>query len=250
MMRDVTIPSADLLERQAAWLAPARARLLRRAGIARRCSVLDLACGRGAITEELTRRSGGRVVALDCSRNALAGGAVHFAGAEAVCGKAEQLPLADNAFDLVFCQFALLWMDAPAAAREIRRVLAPGGVLAALEPDYGGMIEHPPEIATRDLWLAALRRAGADPCAGRKLPGLLAAAGFDVRVDLLDRLLPPSPLRFDLLEGLPLSEEETALLRRAKQCDTLLDDSSRVAHLPMFLILAVPTALAQGPSAL
>ena len=214
---------------------PARARLLRRADIARRRSVLDLACGRGAVTEELMRRSDGQIVALDCSRNVLAGVSSRAA---AVCGKAEQLPLADGAFDLVFCQFALLWVDLPAAVREIRRVLAPGGVLAALEPDYGGLIEHPPEIALRDLWLAALRRAGADPCVGRKLPGVLAAAGFKVHVDLLDRLLPPSPLRFELLAGLPLDEEETQRLRRAEQRDALLDDSSRVVHLPMFVILA------------
>ena len=56
---------------------------------------------------------------------------------------AERLPFADGAFDLVFCQFALLWLDAAAAVGEVRRVLSPGGVLAAIEPDYGGMIEHP-----------------------------------------------------------------------------------------------------------
>ena len=237
-MHEYSTPSSALLEQQAAWLAPARTRLLRRAGIARRRSILDLACGRGAVTEELVRRGGGSVVALDCNRNAFEGNAPRFVGATAVCASAEQLPLADGAFDLVFCQFALLWLDVPAAVREIRRVLAPGGALAALEPDYGGMIEHPPEIATRDLWLAALSRAGADPCVGRKLPGILTAAGFAVHVELLDRLLPPSRVRFDLLGGLPLSDAENARRRRAEQSDAGLDDSLRVVHLPMFSILA------------
>ena len=172
------------------------------------------------------------------AKTRLADGASHFAGAAAVCGRAEQLPLADAAFDLVFCQFALLWLDAPAAVREIRRVLVPGGALVALEPDYGGLVEYPPEIATRDLWLAGLGRAGADPCVGRKLPAMLAAAGFHVRVDLLDRLLPPSPLRFELLAGLPLSDEEHTQRRRAEQSDARLDDSAKVVHLPMFLIVA------------
>ena len=121
---------------------------------------------------------------------------------------------------------------------ELAGWLAPGGVLAAIEPVFGGLIEHPPEIATRDLWLAGLERAGADPCIGRKLPGILAAAGFRVRVDLLERLMPPSPLRFDLLDGLPLDEAERAALARAEKADALLDDSSPVVHLPMFLILA------------
>jgi SAM-dependent methyltransferase len=232
------VPSWALLEQQAAWLAPARTRLLRRAGIARRRSILDLGCGRGAVTAELVRRGGGRVVALDCNPEAFDGSAPRFAGATAICASAEQLPLADGAFDLVFCQFALLWLDVPAAVGEIRRVLAPGGALAALEPDYGGMIEYPPEIATRDLWLAGLGRAGADPCVGRKLPGILAAAGFAVHVDLLGRLLPPSRVRFDLLGGLPLSDEENARRRQAEQADAGLDDSLRVVHLPMFSILA------------
>jgi SAM-dependent methyltransferase len=236
------LPSPELLSRQAEWLAPARARLLRRAQIARRQNVLDLACGHRAVTEELVHRCGGQVVALDCSQDALTGEPAQFAGATVVCGKAEQLPLADRAFDLVFCQFALVWLNVPAAVREIRRVLAPGGVLAAIEPDYGGLIEHPPEIATRDLWLAALSRAGADPSVGRKLPGVLAAAGFQVEVDLLDRLMPPSPMRFDLLRGLPLNDAEKATLRRAEQSDALLGESPRVVHLPMFLILAEVTS--------
>ncbi|MCD4726154.1 MAG: methyltransferase domain-containing protein, partial [Pirellulales bacterium] len=153
-------------------------------------------------------------------------------------GDAERLPFADATFDMVFCQFALMWLDTSAAALEIHRVLAPGGALVAIEPDYGGMIEQPPEIAVGELWRAALERAGADPCVGRKLPALLAAVGFEVRVDLLERLEPPSPLRFDLLGELPLIETERAALDRARQADASLGEGSRVAHLPMFLVTA------------
>jgi SAM-dependent methyltransferase len=257
-MNHPNLPPPELLQQQAAWLAPARSRLLRRVDIARRKRVLDLACGPGAVTEELVRRCGGKVVALDCSQNALSGRPEglsqfssrkwdcpscrkrqdRFAGSTPIRAKAEQLPLADESFDLVFCQFALLWLDVPATIREIRRILSPGGVLAAIEPDYGGLIEHPPEIACRDLWIAGLVRAGADPLVGRKLPSLLAAAGFEVRVDLPDQLLPPSSLRFDLLRGLPLSEEERASLERVEQADAALGPSPRVAHLPMFFVMA------------
>jgi SAM-dependent methyltransferase len=231
-------PSPELLAQQSDWLAPARARLLRRAEIARRRRVLDLACGPGTVVAELVERSGGSVVALDCSRSALAGRPERLAGAAPVCGRAERLPFADGAFDLVFCQFALLWLDAAAAVREARRVLSPGGVLAAIEPDYGGLIEHPAEIAAGEIWRAALARAGADPCVGRKLPALLAAAGFGVRVDLLDRLTPPSPVRFDLLAGLPLTDSEKAALERIRRIDAAMGGSPRVVHLPMFLITA------------
>ncbi len=232
------LPSAELLRRQAEWLAPARARLLRRADVARRRSVLDIGCGPGATAEELKRRCAGRVVAIDCRRSVFEGGWPQSVGAAAVCASAAQLPLADGAFDMAFCQFTLLWLDASAAIREIRRVLAPGGVFAAIEPDFGGLIEHPPELAVRPLWLAGLARANADPCVGRKLPALLSAAGFSVHVDLLDRLEPPSPLRFAMLAGLPLNDAELALLRSAEQADRELSDAARVVHLPIFLIRA------------
>ncbi len=49
----------------------------------------------------------------------------------------------------------------------------------AIEPDYGGMIEYPPEIAAKDIWINALTRAGADPFMGRKLPGMLRCAGLE-----------------------------------------------------------------------
>ena len=232
------LPSRRLLEAQAAWLAPARARLLRRANVARRRRLLDLACAGGTTVEELLRRSGGEVVALDRDWRALAERPRQFHGATIVRGDAERLPFADATFDLVFCQFALMWLDLSAAVAEIRRVLAPGGALAAIEPDYGGLIEHPPEIAVARLWRAALERAGADPCVGRKLPAALAAAGFEVRTDLLDRLEPPSPLRFDLLGELPLTDGERAELDRARQTDAALDSAARVVHLPMFLVTA------------
>ncbi len=232
------IPSRRLLEAQAAWLAPARARLLRRANIAQRRRVLDLACAGGVVAEELVRRSGGEVVGLDRNQQALTDRPRQFQIATIVRGDAERLPFADATFDLVFCQFAIMWLDASAAAREIRRVLTPGGALVAIEPDYGGMIEQPPEIAVGELWRAALERAGADPCVGRKLPAVLADVGFEVRVDLLDRLEPPSPLRFDLLGELPLTEAERAALDRARQADASLGGVPRVAHLPMFLLTA------------
>ena len=67
-----SLPQAELLRQQAAWLAPARARLFRRVQIAQRQRVLDLACGYGTVTGELVRRCGGSVTALDCNPEALA----------------------------------------------------------------------------------------------------------------------------------------------------------------------------------
>lgn len=229
---------AALLRQQAGWLAPARARLLRRAAIARRQSVLDLGAGTGAVTPELVRRSGGRVVALDRDVGALTAEPAAFAGAQRIVGDAAALPFADGAFDLVFCQCALLWMPLAATLAEIHRVLQPEGVLIALEPDHGGLIEHPEAAATRALWLAALQRAGADPCVGRKLPEALGAAGFRVRVELLSELHPPSPTRFELLLSLPLTAAERARVARLRDEQAGRFGDAVLAHLPFFLVTA------------
>lgn len=202
--------------------------------------MLDLGTGYGAVVPELVRRSRGPVVGLDRVYHALAEGQ-DFRGAERVTGDAVTLPFAAGAFDLVFVQLTLLWVTPLASAiTEVARVLRPAGALVALEPDYGGMIEYPPEIASRELWVKGLERAGADPAVGRKLPGLLARAGFEVRVSLFDTLFEPSPERFAFLDDLPLSDNERAHLNRVEHVGRALSGAwSQVAHLPFMLVAAI-----------
>ncbi|MGC9467966.1 MAG: methyltransferase domain-containing protein, partial [Anaerolineae bacterium] len=193
------LPDAPLLEQQTDWLAPARSQLLRRAHIARRTAVLDLGTGHGAVVPELVRRSRGLVIALDRDLAGLREEAA-FAGACRLGADARHVPIVDGALDLILSQLTLLWVSPlELAIAEIWRTLGPEGALLALEPDYGGMIEHPPEIRSRELWLRGLARAGADPYVGRKLPGLLADQGFEVHVSLFDSLVEPKLERFDFL---------------------------------------------------
>ncbi|MBN2579702.1 MAG: methyltransferase domain-containing protein [Pirellulales bacterium] len=236
----------ELFQQQAEWLAAARDRLLRRAGIGRRKSILDLGCGPGAVTEELARRCGGTVVALDHRAGAFGEGAGCFGASRCVCGDARRLPFGDGVCDLVFSQFSLLWMDAGAVVPEIARVLRPDGVCVALEPDYGGMIEHPPEIALQQVWVDALTRAGADPCIGRKLPSVFARAGFSVQVDFLDRLFPPAAARYDLLAGLPLTPEEQKTVQSRRAAEEKTPGAEIVVFLPLFLITATKSSAGNG----
>lgn len=237
------LPAPESLAQQAEWLAPARGRLLRQVSIARRKRALDLGAGYGAATGELARRAGGLVVALDRALAALREGATACGGAARAGGDARWLPFADATFDLVFTQLTLLWVQPAARALdEIYRVLRPGGALAALEPDYGALIEHPPEIAAGELWLSALERAGANPLIGRALPGLLAARGFTVHIGLFESLYAPSPARFDFLRDLPLTETEALALERVEtEALARCGPWAQIAHLPFFLIAAFKT---------
>jgi len=63
---------------------------------------------------------------------------------------------------------------------EMTRVTRPGGVILALaEPDYGGRIDYPAELAEIGrLQADALTRQGADINMGRKLAELFTAAGL------------------------------------------------------------------------
>jgi len=232
------LPAPELTAKQAAWLAGPRARLLRRADIARRERVLDLGCGWGQVTEELQRRCGGGVVSLDWEMAALTTTSNRVSDASPVCADGRRLPFRSGSFDLVFSQNALLWMGRPATwtVHEVAKVLAPGGVLAALEPDFGGMMEYPRAIAARELWIAALFRARADPFIGRHLPPWLKKWGFSVSVELVPGVQPPQPERFELLAGLPFSLDQREQLGRIRARAEATPN--QLVHLPYFLILA------------
>ncbi|MBN2360950.1 MAG: methyltransferase domain-containing protein [Deltaproteobacteria bacterium] len=228
------LPRNDQLERQSERLAGMRSRLLRRLGIARCRRVLDLGSGPGIVTGELRRRAAGSVVALDRRRAPLA-----LARPPAVVGDALALPFAAGTFDLVFAQHLFMWLPDPERAlAEVARILAPGGRLLAIEPDFGAAIEHPPDTAVAPIAIAALRRAGADPMAGRRLATALGTAGWQVEVDLLPQLGPVERDRGVLLQGLILDRDERARLRAAQRRSARLPASAIVAHVPYFFMNA------------
>lgn len=222
------LPPAELLARQSERLSGLRSRLLRRCGVAHLAPALDLGAGHGAVTPELSRRAG-LAFALDRRPEGLAG-----LRQPAIVADAEALPFADGSFGLVFAQCVFLWLRRPdAAAAEMARVLRDGGAVVAIEPDFGGLLEHPPEVALAEVWDAALRRAGADPHAGRALPARLVDLGLDVAVELLRGVGPVDRDRLELLAGLPLTEAERERIDRARRGPV-----PRLLHLPFVGVVA------------
>jgi SAM-dependent methyltransferase len=94
-------------------------------------SVVDVGCGRGAQSLELSRRFGFNVIGVDpvyrqhdadLEAGSLKRGTVEFRE-----GRAEAVPVPDATVDLIFCRESLMYADLDAAVSEFRRVLRAGG---------------------------------------------------------------------------------------------------------------------------
>ena len=99
-------------------------------------SLLDVACGRGAVLVAASARGIGRLTGIDVSPAMieLAAADLRAAGITDVDLRvmdAENLEFPDARFDVLTAAFALFFLPDPArAAAEFRRVLRPGGVVA------------------------------------------------------------------------------------------------------------------------
>ncbi len=95
--------------------------------------VMDLGCGRGGVVE-LFWRDVKLAAGLDPDAHSLA--EHHAAGLPVVRGRGEQLPFADQSFDLVVSLWVLEHVESPEAVlREVQRVLRPSGHFVFLTPN-------------------------------------------------------------------------------------------------------------------
>jgi SAM-dependent methyltransferase len=114
------------------WLVPAvfhpfAVDLARRAAAHPVGEALELAAGSGVLTRELVDVVGA-LIATDLNAAMVELGARRVPAARWQQADATALPFDDAAFDLVACQFGVMFFpDKPAAFAEVARVLAPGG---------------------------------------------------------------------------------------------------------------------------
>jgi SAM-dependent methyltransferase len=160
---------------------------------------LDVGCGLGATTRELAARLGphGAVVGVDVSRPFLDVARRESAAVENVTwllADAQTHPFAAD-FDLCYSRFGLMFFDDPPAAfRNLRRALRPGGRLAAVvwgPRDACAWVGMPLRAVRARLPGAADPTAsGAGPFSmsdGPALARLVSGAGFaDVEVERLE----------------------------------------------------------------
>ena len=175
---------------QSRWTEEIRRFIIQQVRLGDAGCLLEPGCGTGAIIRSMQHllpltRIFGIDLRLDFLKNARDADPQSLLAA----ADAARLPYPDGSFDAVFCHYFLLWVRDPAAVlAEMKRVTRPGGtVIAMAEPDYGGRIDYPAQLAELGrLQGQALHDQGADPNMGRKLNGLFHAANLsDVHTGLV-----------------------------------------------------------------
>jgi demethylmenaquinone methyltransferase / 2-methoxy-6-polyprenyl-1,4-benzoquinol methylase len=110
-------------------------------------TVLDVACGTGAVALELVRQKGCSVVGVDQSPEMLAEARRRAPATRFVEASAQQLPFEDASFDGLTAAYLLRYLDdLPAGLQELARVLRPGATASLL--DFG----VPPSPFGRVAW--------------------------------------------------------------------------------------------------
>lgn len=143
------------------WSRQLSTRFVEFAGVSDGDRILDVGCGTGSLTRVLCESPGVKSIVgidlaeayLESARRTIGDARVSFE-----VGDANSLPFADQSFDRAFAMLVLHFVpDAKGAVREMRRVVRPGGTVAATVWDaLGGM------PALRLFWDAAATLGLAD----------------------------------------------------------------------------------------
>jgi ubiquinone/menaquinone biosynthesis C-methylase UbiE len=182
--------------------------LWRRAGLGRGQTVLDVGCGPGYATRELSRLVGprGKIIAIDQSTRFLD----HLSGQLAAHkiknvavqnADVEKLALAGSRADGAYVRWVLCFVRRPEAViRGIARVLKRGGKLVVQDYfNYEGVVVAPKSRIAARFFSAvgnSWRARGGDPDIGCELPRLMRRAGFEIEeINSIVRVARPgSPL--------------------------------------------------------
>lgn len=152
-------------------------------------SLLDIGCGPGTITADLaTRVAPGPVTAVDQVADVLGVARTearqrNLSNVSFGTADVHDLDFADGTFDVVHAHQVLQHVADPVRAlREMRRVCAPGGIVAVRDADYAGFIWYP-QLPALELWRELYQRVAranrGEPDAGRRLLSWAQQAGFD-----------------------------------------------------------------------
>lgn len=173
---------------QIPWLYDASMVLLESTGMAKwrtwlaqgaRGRTLDVGCGTGRDLPLLP--PGTRAFGIDPTLASLKKARTRAPGALLVCASAEALPFREGSFDTVLCGLVLCSVPSPGQAlAEVKRVLAPGGQMRAMEhvrAPRGVMGKL--QDAIEPAWCAVM--GGCHP--NRETEANVEASGFEILPD-------------------------------------------------------------------
>jgi SAM-dependent methyltransferase len=204
-------PELERLRQQPLQLAAEADWLLDRMEIAPGGRVIEFGCGPRGVLDRLSERVGpaGTVVGIDQGSEAvtLAQTFVEehgLANVEVRHGNAADTGFDSGSFDAVFTRLVLVNVPNPEAiVAEAARLVRPGGVVAFHEADFVSHLCEPPCDAWSrllDAYLALFSASGIDLHVGRRVPGLLRAAGLeDVEARPIVHLYPAGHPRRSIL---------------------------------------------------
>jgi len=181
----------ERLEAQAALTFEKELFLLRALGLPDEMSILEVGSGSGSITKRLVEEfPSSKIIALEPDpvlRNAslerfppqeLSSGRITL-----LDGSCENIPLPSETVDLAVVRFVFQHLADPIlAARELLRVVKPGGRIVVIDFDgelWGLSSPHNPELMPIHARVfAAQSQRGGNRYIGRHLPKILSAAGY------------------------------------------------------------------------
>lgn len=176
------------LREQAEYFKEYRHALYEKVNLKSKKKILDIGCGTGVITKDIALRTDGYVTGIDVDGEKL----VHarqlvrdIPRITLVKADCQQLPFADDTFDLVvFCLVLMYVNDKQKAVTEMVRVAKKGGtILATMEPDYASTV-HYPENSALPLFFKNMEEFGADLYMGRKLRYIFGKAGLKTEIGI------------------------------------------------------------------
>jgi SAM-dependent methyltransferase len=212
-------------------------------------SVLDAGCGIGLMLPRLARAVGssGRVTGLDHSADLLERAHERVLAealdsqADVRLGDVNHMPFPDASFDVATAERVLMHQEDPTdTLREMRRVVRPGGLVVAIEPDLRSCrLEGNLDGGAFALMLERLVKGVRHPSVGLELNRRMHEAGLVER-----KLVPVGPVitRAEELPFLRLQETSRSLVEggvltreRAEGAIAGLEASSREGTLACFL---------------